>query len=125
MPPQKNGVADMPHKIETAFTQALRHLWGNRRTAGLAVQTGRSAPTCRTWINGTRTVPVDVLDELVSFLRRHSAVSLALADSLEREADKARVRRRKPTGFMIIRDRDGTGIPRDGRNRRGRPRHHT
>ena len=113
----------MSQGIPSAFLQACGHLWPKRRAACLSVHTGRLVSTCYSWVNGTRTPPPDVLDSLVGFLRRHGAISLALADSLDREGEKARATLRVARGWQIVKERDGPGsIPRDARNRRGRQR---
>jgi len=81
----------------------------------------RPKATVRSWRDGRRRPPLSFLRQLRLELQARGAA----CHSLCREFDIAIFRREgEPPvrrGFMVIRERDGSGsTPRDGRNRRGR-----
>ena len=113
----------MSRIFATPFFLACHHLWPGRPAAGLARTLGRSKATCRSWLEGLRGTPPEVMDALAAVLRGHAAQSLALAESLNREADRAKAKPWKARGWQVVKERDGPGSwPRDARNRMGRPR---
>lgn len=101
-------------------------LWPDTPNARLAGITGRPKPTVRSWRSARRRAPAHVLSLIrIELQSRGSEIS-----SLLRELDIELARREgeapRRRGFMEIRERDGPGsIPRDGRNRLGRPRRAT
>jgi len=82
--------------------------------------------TARSWRQGHRRAPIPVLKKLLLLLRlRCVECNELLRDfgiEIARREGEPPSKRRGP-GFMEIRERDGPGsIPRDGRNRLGRPK---
>jgi hypothetical protein len=82
--------------------------------------------TARSWRQGHRRAPVSVLKKLHLLLRLRCVECNELLrdfgiEIARREGEPPWKRRGR--GFMEIRERDGPGsTPRDGRNRRGRPK---
>ena len=114
----------MAHNPVSALNRAANHLWPTRQHAGLAAALKRPYGSVRNWLTGKRTISSEILDALAAYVERHARQSIVLAEELRRDAERAEARRKKPTGWEVVRVRDESGIPRDGRNRRGRPRNH-
>jgi hypothetical protein len=80
-------------------------------------------PTAKAWANGHRRPPVVVLKILRDLLKNRQAALFQLIPALENVIMQREREPTRRTGFNEIRERDGPGsLPRDGRNRRGRPR---
>jgi hypothetical protein len=110
----------MDMKLPDRASQAL---WPDAPSAGLAKLAGRPKSTAHSWRRSHRRTPLNVL----RLLRRELQVRGAACHSLGAEFDREIMRREGEgpvrRGFFIVRERDGPGsIPRDARNRRGRPR---
>jgi hypothetical protein len=113
-----------PHDARLIY-QATQALFAGAPNALLARSGDVLVPkaTARSWRQGHRRAPVRVLRELRLQLQARGAE----CSSLCREFDIAIARREgeppRRRGFMEIRERDGPGsVPRDARNRLGRPR---
>jgi hypothetical protein len=79
--------------------------------------------TIQGWRADRSRLPADDAEMLARFIRPRAENGLALAKALEEYAAKRRAEPRRARGFEVVRARDGPGSPpRDGRNRRGRPR---
>ena len=79
--------------------------------------------TARSWRQGHRRAPVPVLKKLHLLLRlRCVECNELLRDFGIEIARREGEGPRRPRGFQIVADWDGTGIMRDRRNRLGRPR---
>jgi hypothetical protein len=79
--------------------------------------------TARSWRQGHRRAPVRVLKQLcLMLLARCVECNELLRDFGIEIARREGEPPRRPRGFQIVADWDGTGIMRDRRNRRGRPR---
>ena len=106
----------------TVIRRAARTLNPDRPLRSLAEQVRRPRSTVKSWTTGRRRPPIVVLEILRDLLRDQRATLCQLIPELENEI---MLREREPpryTGFNEIRERDGPGsIPRDGRNRCGRP----
>jgi len=117
-----------PHYADL-INRAAQALFAGAPTALLAHECGLlPKATARSYRQGHRRAPVPVLKSL----RRMLQVRAAECSSLCRDFDLEIARRegephwkRRGPGFMEVRERDGPGsVPRDGRNRLGRPRRH-
>lgn len=87
----------------------------------LARLAGRPRPTAKSWATGHRRPPIYILSKLHIVLRDRGWI--AEERELEYEIRKREIEPRHRGGFNTIRERDGPGsVPRDGRNRRGRPK---
>jgi len=126
-PTHAHPLSDMRrHDDAGLLDRAARLLFAGAPSALLADSCGGrwAKSTVRSWRQGHRRAPVSVLKHLHHMLQVHSAESNELWTLFGNE-----IARREyppptaPRGFMEIRERDGPGSkPRDGRNRRGRPR---
>jgi hypothetical protein len=92
------------------------------RARGATTKTWRRS-TAKSWATGHRRPPIATLKILLDLLKDRRAALYQLIPELEYVIT---LREREPprrTGFNEIRVRDGPGsMPRDGRNRLGRPR---
>ena len=109
----------MNHSPASALIRAVNHLWAGRQNVGLAVALGRPHGSVRNWLTGRRNISAEILDDLAAYTERHARQSLAIAEELRRDAAKAATHRRAPSGWEVVRVRDPSGIPRDGRRRGG------
>jgi hypothetical protein len=79
--------------------------------------------TVQGWRAGRSRISADDAERFAHFIRARSEHGLSIAGELEEYVAKRRAEPRRPRGFQVVRKRDGPGsIPRDGRNRRGRPK---
>jgi hypothetical protein len=119
----------------TLIREAARALDHHRPIRLLADLAGRPRPTARSWATGHRRPPLPILKTLLEVLRQRQAERTGVAPLEERQTlsglayeldyliRKRSYEVRRRTGFNEIRQRDGPGsAPRDGRNRRGRPK---
>ena len=105
------------------LNRAALLLWPDAPNAGLARTAGRPKSSCRSWRSGHRRVPTYVLERLRLSLQARAAECNTVWDDICREIARRQGEPLRRRGFMEIRERDGPGsIPRDGRNRLGRPR---
>ena|SRR6516162_1489672 len=116
-----------PHYADL-IDRAARALFAGAPNALLARECGLlvAKATARSWRQGHRRAPVSVLKKLHLLLRLRCVECNELlrdfANEIARREGEPPSKRRGP-GFMEIRERDGPGsIPRDGRNRLGRPK---
>jgi hypothetical protein len=97
-----------------------RRLRPDRPIMLLALLAGRPRPTVRSWVTGHRRQPIYVLKLLRDAVQGQGT---GLELELELEIRKREFEPKHRTGFNTIRERDGPGsVPRDGRNRLGRPK---
>jgi len=80
--------------------------------------------TVRSWRQGHRRPPLIILKYIHHLLQVRGAECYELYTAIGHEIDRRQYAPPLPRrGFMEFRERDGPGSkPRDGRNRRGRPR---
>jgi hypothetical protein len=79
--------------------------------------------TARSWRQGHRRAPLPVLRRLRLMLQARCVECNELLRDFAIEIARREGEPPRRRGFMEIRERDGPGsVPRDGRNRRGRPR---
>jgi hypothetical protein len=116
-----------PHYADL-INRAARALFAGAPTALLARECNMlvAKATVRSWRQGHRRAPVSVLKKLRLMLQVRAAVCSSLCRDFDleiaRREGEPHWKRRGP-GFMQVRERDGPGsVPRDGRNRCGRPR---
>jgi hypothetical protein len=118
----------------TLIRDIARVLSPDRPIMFLARLAGCPRHTAKSWATGHRRPPVAVLKTSLQAIRRRQVERAGEATLQERQnlsgaayelEDIIRKRSyeiKRLTGFNEIRERDGPGsIPRDGRNRRGRP----
>ncbi len=103
---------------------AAQALFAGAPNALLARACGVRKPTVRSWRKGYRRAPLSVLRQVRLKLQARAAecndIWRQLGIEIARREGEAP---RRPRGFMEVRERDGPGsMPRDARNRRGRPR---
>jgi hypothetical protein len=104
---------------QTLIRDVMRMLSPDRPIMQLARFAGRPRPTAKAWATGHRRPPIDVLIMLREVVRDRPT---GLEGELDYEIRKREYEPKHRTGFNTIRERDGPGsVPRDGRNRRGRP----
>jgi len=115
-----------PHYADL-LNRAAQALFAGAPTALLARECGVfvAKATARSWRQGHRRAPVPVLKKLRLMLQIRAATCSSLCRDFDleiaRREGEPHWKRRGP-GFMEVRERDGPGsVPRDGRNRRGRP----
>lgn len=100
--------------------RACQLRWPGRHVAGLAQLTRRPKGTANSWISGRRQMPAGDIQLLADAFRHDGQKMLGMADELARVAEAKRFLPRRTRGFQIIKDWDGTGVPRDARWRGGR-----
>jgi len=103
----------------TIIRDVMRMLSPDRPIMQLARLAGCPRPTAKSWATGHRRPPIYILTKLREVVRDRPT---GLEGELDYEISKREFQPKLRTGFNEIRERDGPGsIPRDGRNRRGRP----
>lgn len=98
---------------------------GRLRTVQQAVGYPISATTVKDWRSGRRNPSLEYIDRLASYLRTQAALATDLADQLDamKPASVARKSRAVAAGgARAVKDRDGTGVQRDGRGKGARPK---
>jgi hypothetical protein len=79
--------------------------------------------TARSWRQGHRRAPKPVLRQIRLMLQARAAECYSLCREFDNEIARRDGEPPRRRGFMEVRERDGPrSVPRDGRNRRGRPR---
>ena len=112
--------AQMQRHDAARLREACRCLWPDRQAAGLAALVGCPKSTARAWLSGHRRPPPSTLHRVIHALHERAAICSTVEAFLQSELA---AREREPirrTGWAEIRDRDGSGILRDGRWRGGR-----
>ena len=106
---------------DTIIRQVARALSPDRPVMFLAGLAKCPRSTAKSWCTGHRRPPIWLLDAIRSIADGQDLTGLAQALNhlIRQRKDEPKQR----TGFHLIRERDGPGsTPRDGRNRRGRPK---
>src|SRR5438128_1363772 len=105
----------------TLIRDAARALSPDRPIMLLSRLSGRPRPTVKSWATGHRRPPIFVLRVLRDVIQSQGRRT-GLEGELDYEIRRREYEPKHRTGFNLIRERDGPGsIPRDGRNRLGRP----
>jgi hypothetical protein len=105
---------------QTLIRDVMRALSPDRPIKLLSRLADRPRATAKSWATGHRRPPINVLRALREAARGYGT---GLELELDYEIRKREFEPRHLTGFNQVRERDGPGsIPRDGRNRLGRPR---
>ena len=107
---------------DTLIRAAARALNPDRPIMTLASLARGRRSTAKSWATGHRRPPLAVLKILRAWLGDRQAVLFRLIPELDRVIMQREYEPRRRTGFNEIRVREPGGLPRDGRNRRGRPR---
>jgi hypothetical protein len=108
---------------DTVIRRAARALNRDKPIRTLAVLAHCPRPTAKAWANNHRRPPIVILKILRDMLKARHAALLALIPELDCAIMQREREPKHRTGFNEIRERDGPGsVPRDGRNRCGRPR---
>ena len=84
-----------------------------------AISGARKLNAVYAWFKGTSLIGHEALERIVAYARSQAVALNNAADELER-MDKERAARRKPSGWQVVRDRNG--VVKDGRGRGGRPK---
>jgi len=103
-----------------ALLQAARIRWPGRHIAGLAACVGGPTATIAGWLSGRRNPPAWALERLAKHLKGDGQVLCGLGEEIGFLAGQAARRPRKARGWQVVKIRDASGIPRDGRWRGGR-----
>jgi hypothetical protein len=110
---------------DTVIRNAGCALNPDRPIMTLAELARRPRSTVRSWVRLRRRPPIAVLKAVRDALKERQAALLALMPQLDQIIMKREFEPKRRTGFNEIRQRDGPGsVPRDGRNRLGRPKRH-
>lgn len=108
---------------DTVIRRAARALNPDRPIMTLAELARCPRSTVRSWASGHRRPPIAILKAVSEAIKERHAALLALSPELDHTIMKREREPKHRTGFNEIKVRDGPGsLPRDGRNRRGRPR---
>jgi hypothetical protein len=93
----------------------------NRALANLL---DRRRGTVRAWLSGRRSMPLELYAVLQQELEERIRMHHAMIQELKAAAwFRQRERPRPLQGFFVVKERDGPGsVPRDARNRLGRPK---
>ena len=108
---------------DTVIRRAARALNPDRPIRALAALGRCPRSTAKSWATLHRRPPVSVLKVLREAINARQSAIFAVLSDLDLLIMKREYEPKHRTGFNLIRERDGPGsIPRDGRNRHGRPR---
>lgn len=108
---------------DTVIRRAAAALNPDRPIRALATLGRCPRSTAKSWATFHRRPPVPVLKALREAINARQSVIFAVISDLDLMIMKREYEPRRRTGFNEIKVRDGPGsIPRDGRNRHGRPR---
>jgi hypothetical protein len=108
---------------DTVIRRAARALNPDRPLRAFADKVHRPRSTVKSWITGRRRPSIVTLKILRAMLNDRQSTLFDLIRELDNVIAKREFQPRHRTGFNEIRERDGPGsVPRDGRNRLGRPR---
>jgi len=111
------------HPNTLLLREACRARWPGRHVAGLAQRLPQvKKPTVAAWLSGRCQPPMEAMYLLAGVLRQDSFYFGHIAEELEKAAKLKATQRRRPRGFEIVKDWDGTGIITDRRWRGGRGR---
>lgn len=110
---------------DTVIRAAARALNPDRPIKMLAGLRRNPRSTAKSWATGRRRPPLFILRLVRDLLKDRQRDTFDLIAKLDFIIVQREREPRWRTGFNEIRQRDGPGsMPRDGRNRRGRPRLH-
>ncbi len=112
-------LALMSADLET-LQRACRLRWPKRHIAGLAGALGRPRSTAAAWLAGRRRIPAGALERLARVLARDAEVIQSFGQQIAFAAKQEAKRPRLPRGWQVVKVRDASGIPRDGRWHGGR-----
>jgi hypothetical protein len=108
---------------DTLIRRAARAVNSNRPITTLAGFAHAPRSTAKSWATGHRRPPIFILRILRDILKSRQAAFSQLIPALEYVIMQREREPTRRTGFNEIRERDGPGsVPRDGRNRLGRPK---
>ena len=107
---------------DTVIRAAARALNPDRPIKMLAGLANGRRSTGKSWATGHRRAPIVKLKILRDLLRDRQAALLGLITELDLMVFRREAEPKRRTGFNEIRVREPGGVPRDGRNRLGRPR---
>jgi hypothetical protein len=108
---------------DTVIRAAARALNPDRPIMTLAGLARAPRSTAKGWATGQRRPSISTLKTLLDMLKDRRAALYQLIPELEHIVAQREREPKRRTGFNEIRERDGPGsAPRDGRNRRGRPK---
>lgn len=105
-------VMQSPHD---GLTFLARAVWGRYYIAGLAAALGRPRSTVACWVRGTRAMPAAEWDRLAEIMRQRTIEFDQWSRRATTFAERRRREPRKGRGFQVVKVRDASGIPRDGR----------
>ena len=108
----------------TLLGRAARLLSPDCPNRALARLVGRKRSTVRSWLSEHRRIPLHYYDVLQKELVQRINLQHAVIEELKQAVWLRERQGPKPLrGFFVVRERDGPGsLPRDARNRLGRPR---
>ena len=114
----------MHHPFDAGLLdRAARALFAGAPTSLLARFSGAAKATARDWRKDRRRPPKPVLKRLREEAQRRAAECCEICRDLDNAIARRDVEFIPRRGFMEIRERDGPGsVPRDARNRLGRPK---
>jgi hypothetical protein len=111
-----------PPMAWTLIRDIARMLSPDRPIVLLARLAGCPRPTAKSWATGHRRPPIFLL-RLLRDMAEAQARNAGSLGELDYEIRQREYEPKHRTGFNIVRERDGPGsVPRDGRNRLGRPK---
>ena len=114
------GPALKSKEPDTLAYRVGKFLGHGRHAAALALAVEVPVETARSWARGLRRMPAYRARLLAARLISHAAVARSLAADVEYYARILERQPRLARGWQVMRDRDGTGVLRDGRWRGGR-----
>ena len=115
-----------PTAHDTPISRAFRWVlpWERKdypgQLRGWSELTGLGVACVRAYVKGQNRLPVQVALTLAAYIETRASAGLALAAELRTyAANFTGGRGKRPTGWQVVRERDGPGsVPRDGRPRR-------
>ncbi len=100
--------------------EACHALWPGRHIAGPAEELGCSKAAVASWLSGRRHMPAEKMANLAASCVERTDLLRDLAGGIAYAAEQARTRGRRPRGFQVVKDWDGTGTMCDRRWRGGK-----
>jgi hypothetical protein len=122
--------ADTTRHHDTVMAQVIRYIapwrrWeyrGIKATIREVVGYPITATCIQDWRSGRRNPSPEFLEKFAARLEMLAVVAASLAAAVRDMLPHSYARQRRPRGFCVVRDRDGTGMLRDGRGRGARPK---
>jgi hypothetical protein len=102
--------------------RACQLRWPSRSAAGLAALLRCPKSTAASWLSGRRHPRAETMELLAGVLCEEGQILIDIAGELASAAKLKGAQPRRPRGFQVVKDWDGSGIMRDARWRGGRPR---